>query len=60
MSGLRPCWPFGRTATRPESGHPAGQPTWKFSSFTKCVMLGMYPIDWAIEEAEVADAGEGL
>jgi hypothetical protein len=36
------------------------QPTWPFSSFTKCVTLGMYPIDWAIEEAELADAGGRL
>ena len=39
------------------AAHPAD---WPFSSFTKCVTLGMYPIDWAIEGAELADAGERL
>ncbi len=37
--------------------HPAD---WPLSSFAKCVALGMYPIDWAIEGAEPADAGERL
>jgi putative transposase len=39
------------------AAHPAD---WPPSSFTKCVMLGTYPIDWAIEGAELADAGERL
>ena len=39
------------------AAHPAD---WPLSSFTKCVTLGMYPIDWAIEGAELADAGERL
>jgi putative transposase len=37
--------------------HPAD---WPFSSFAKCVRLGMYPIDWATPAAELADAGERL
>ncbi len=39
------------------AAHPAD---WPFSSFTKCVALGMYPIDWAPEGAEPADAGKRL
>ena len=33
---------------------------WPFSSFAKCVTLGLYPIDWAIEGPGLADAGERL
>ena len=31
---------------------------WPFSSFGKCVRLGLYPIDWAIEDSGLAEAGE--
>jgi putative transposase len=37
------------------TAHPAD---WPFSSFARCVKLGLYPIDWAIEGAEPAEAGE--
>jgi len=39
------------------AAHPAG---WPFSSFRKCVALGMYPIDWANDETEIVEAGERL
>lgn len=35
--------------------HPAD---WPFSSFARCVRLGMYPIDWVTDGAELVDAGE--
>jgi putative transposase len=38
------------------AAHPAD---WPFSSFTKCVTLGMYPSDWA-GECPLADTGERL
>jgi putative transposase len=31
---------------------------WLFSSFAKCVSLGMYPRDWAKQDAEMGDIGE--
>jgi len=37
--------------------HPA---EWEYSSFAKCVSLGMYPIDWTNDRADLADAGERL
>ena len=33
---------------------------WTFSSFAKCVALGMYPIDWGTDGADLADTGEPL
>jgi hypothetical protein len=33
---------------------------WPFSGFAKCVMLGLYPIDWAIDGFGLADTGERL
>lgn len=33
---------------------------WPYSSFQKCVALGMYPTNWAIDGAEISDAGERL
>jgi len=39
------------------AAHPAD---WPFSSFAKCVALGMYPIDRAMKGADLADAGERL
>jgi len=35
--------------------HPA---EWPFSSFRRCVKLGMYPDDWAVTDVALADAGE--
>jgi len=35
--------------------HPAD---WPFSSFRRCAALGFYPLDWAINGPEPADAGE--
>jgi putative transposase len=32
---------------------------WPFSSFAKCVTLGLYPVDWA-KGPGVADTGERL
>jgi putative transposase len=39
------------------SAHPAD---WPFSSFRRCVALGMYPADWANSSSELASAGERL
>ena len=39
------------------AAHPAN---WPHSSFARCVTRGMYPIDWAIARAELANAGERL
>ncbi len=39
------------------AAHPAD---WPFSSFAKCVALGMYPIDWAVQNPALADTGERL
>ena len=39
------------------AAHPAD---WPYSSFANCVKLGMYPIDWATEGPDLADAGERL
>jgi hypothetical protein len=33
---------------------------WPFSSFAKCVTLGLYQVDWPIEGAGLADTGERL
>jgi putative transposase len=35
--------------------HPAD---WPFPSFAKCVTRGLYPIEWAIDGAGLADTGE--
>ena len=37
------------------SGHPAD---WPFSSFGRCMTLGLYPPGWAVKGQEPADAGE--
>ncbi len=37
------------------AAHPAD---WPFSSFNRCVTLGIYPIDWAIEARGSVDTGE--
>ncbi len=39
------------------TAHPAD---WPFSSFARCVNLGIYPIDWAAECVDLPDAGEQL
>jgi putative transposase len=31
---------------------------WPFSSFVRCVELGMYPRDWAMRNVELGDVGE--
>ena len=36
-------------------GHPA---EWPYSSFRRCVALGLYPADWADGDADVPQAGE--
>ncbi len=33
---------------------------WPYSSFARCVRLGMYPVDWAIKGFGVVEAGERL
>jgi putative transposase len=33
---------------------------WPFSSFAKCVTLGLHQVDWPIEGAGLADTGERL
>lgn len=33
---------------------------WPFSSFARCVRLGLYPTDWAMQGVELGDAGERL
>lgn len=35
--------------------HPA---EWPYSSFGRCVRLGMYPNDWSVREVALEDAGE--
>jgi putative transposase len=40
--------------------HAATPADWPFSSFSRCVTLGMYPMDWSTNGAELADAGERL
>ena len=37
------------------AAHPAD---WPFSSFGRCVRLGIYPQGWEVEGAELRDAGE--
>ena len=37
------------------AAHPAD---WPFSSFGRCVTLGLYPQGWAVKGQEPADAGE--
>jgi putative transposase len=39
------------------TAHPAA---WPFSSFARCVKLGMYPTDWAADVPGLAAAGERL
>ena len=39
-------------------GFVAHAAEWPYSSFVRCVGLGMYPSDWAMEGAGVVDAGE--
>jgi putative transposase len=41
-------------------GLAAHRADWPFSSFGKCVTLGLYPSDWATEGAGLADTGERL
>lgn len=37
------------------AAHPAD---WPFSSFSRCVTLGIYPVDWASEGPGLVDTGE--
>jgi putative transposase len=37
------------------AAHPAG---WAYSTFRRCVALGIYPPDWAGSKFDLADAGE--
>jgi putative transposase len=39
-------------------GLAASPADWPFSSFSRCVALGMYPMDWAFDGVELADVGE--
>jgi putative transposase len=39
------------------AAHPAD---WPFSSFARCVRLGLYPSDWAGECPAISDTGERL
>ncbi len=39
-------------------GHARHPADWPFSSFARCVTRGLYPIEWAIEGAGLADTGE--
>ncbi len=39
------------------AAHPAD---WPFSSFARCVALGLYPGDWTSEGPGLADTGERL
>ena len=41
-------------------GHVPHPADWPYSSFARCVALGMYPIDWAFGGVDLADVGERM
>ena len=39
-------------------GLAASAADWPFSSFSRCVILGLYPVGWAMQDAGPTETGE--